>query len=412
MPDRRRRRSPNHPALRPIPVQDATGEMSWPLVERRRAVRTDDPVGQIDQLARANELLLALQKMAVTLSSSLDVDEVIQRGVEQARRVVKADTIIVALYDRSDDRWSLVAGPDSVIDVAVLPADSPVARCVDSDRPLVLTGGQLWSEADHGVYQVLRARGDVLGFLAGEWSGGHEPAIAEREAIVGVADALALALDNARIFSRLADRVAHDERSRVARELHDRVSGSLAAIGYELDDVARGLGEVERAAITRVRAHLGETVTDLRDLLDDLRTDRDGHSIDRGSIATLIERTTRRSGIAVTLRHDLDPSSATFDVLRTDGSATELHLMIREALLNAERHSGAGNILVELEEKEGSVVIRVSDDGRGFDHTKVGHGLSGMRERADWIGASLDVAPDTRGTVVTITLPVELQSAT
>ncbi len=384
--------------------------MMWPLVERRRTVRPDDHVGQIDQLARANELLLALQKMAVTLSSSLDVDEVIQRGVEQARRVVKADTIIVALYDRSDDRWSLVAGPDSVIDVAVLPVDSPVLRCVASDRPLVLTGEQLWSEADHGVYQVLRARGDILGFLAGEWSGGHEPAIAETEAIIGVADALALALDNARIFSRLADRVAHDERSRVARELHDRVSGSLAAIGFELDDVARGLGDVERAAIARVRAHIGETVTDLRDLLDDLRTDRDGHSIDRASIAALIERTTRRSGIAVILRHDLDASSS-LDVLRTDGSASELHLMIREALLNAERHSGARNILVELEEKEGSVVIRVSDDGRGFDHTKVGHGLSGMRERADWIGASLDVAPGTRGTVVTISLPVELRGA-
>ena len=391
-------------------MQDATGEMMWPLVERRRTVRPDDHVGQIDQLARANELLLALQKMAVTLSSSLDVDEVIQRGVEQARRVVKADTIIVALYDRSDDRWSLVAGPDSVIDVAVLPVDSPVLRCVASDRPLVLTGEQLWSEADHGVYQVLRARGDILGFLAGEWSGGHEPAIAETEAIIGVADALALALDNARIFSRLADRVAHDERSRVARELHDRVSGSLAAIGFELDDVARGLGDVERAAIARVRAHIGETVTDLRDLLDDLRTDRDGHSIDRASIAALIERTTRRSGIAVILRHDLDASSS-LDVLRTDGSASELHLMIREALLNAERHSGARNILVELEEKEGSVVIRVSDDGRGFDHTKVGHGLSGMRERADWIGASLDVAPGTRGTVVTISLPVELRGA-
>ncbi len=410
MPDRRRRRSPNHPALRPIPVQDATGEMSWPLVERRRAVRSDDPVAQIDHLARANELLLALQKMAVTLSSSLDVDEVIQRGVEQARRVVRADTIIVALYDRSDNRWTFVAGPDSVVEVAVLAIDSPVLRCVESDRPLILTGEQLWSEADHGVYQVLRARGDVLGFLAGEWSGGHRPAVAETEAIVGVADALALALDNARIFSRLADRVAHDERSRVARELHDRVSGSLAAIGFELDDIARGLSDVERAAIARVRTHLGETVTELRELLDDLRSDRDGQTIDRASIETLIESTSRRSGIPVTLRHDLDASS-TLDILRSDGSAAELHLMIREALLNAERHSGAENILVEIEDKEGTLVIRVSDDGRGFDHEKIGHGLSGMRERAEWIGASLDIAPGARGTMVTITLPVELQSA-
>lgn len=112
----------------------------------------------------------------------------------------------------------------------------------------------------------------------------------------------------------------------------------------------------------------------------------------------------------MTLRHDIDASS-TLDILRSDGSAAELHLMIREALLNAERHSGARNILVEIEDKEGTLVIRVSDDGRGFDHEKIGHGLSGMRERAEWIGASLDIAPGARGTMVTITLPVELQSA-
>lgn len=384
--------------------------MSWPLVERRRAVRTDDPMAQIDQLARANELLLALQKMAVTLSSSLDVDEVIQRGVEQARRVVKADTIIVALYDRANDRWSIAAGPDSVVDGAVVPVDSPVLRCVASDRPLTLTGDQLWSDADHGVYHVLRARGDVLGLLAGEWSTGHQPLVAETEAIVGVADALALALDNARIFSRLADRAAHDERSRVARELHDRVSGSLAAIGFELDDIARGLGEQGRVAIARVRAHLGETVTEIRELLDDLRTDDDGRSIDRASIVALVERTMGRSGITVTLEHDLT-SSATLEALRTDGSAVELHLMVREALLNAERHSGARNILVEVRETENTVIIRVTDDGRGFDPSSVGHGLFGMRERAAWIGAALEILPGVPGTVITIALPVEARGA-
>lgn len=387
-------------------MQDATGEMSWPLVERRREVRQVDPVAQIDQLARANELLLALQKMAVTLSSSLDVDEVIRRGVEQARRVVKADTIIVALFDRSDGSWSIVAGPDSLLGTRAIPAHSPALRCIESDRPLESTGDQLWIDADHGVYQTLRARGEVLGVLAGEWSAGHRPSVAEREAIVGVADALALALDNARIFSRLADRAASDERSRVARELHDRISGSLAAIGFELDDVARGLGDSGRAAVTRVRSHVNATVTELRELLDDLRGDVHGRGVDRASLSELVDRTARRSGMSVTLDHRID-SVDIIESLRADGSATELHLITREALLNAERHSAAARVTVEVLVHDDEVLVRVSDDGRGLDTSRAGHGISGMRERAEWIGATLTIESTNAGTVVTIRLPLE-----
>lgn len=406
MSERRRRRSPNHPALRPVPVQDETGEMSWPLVERRRAVRSDDPSGHLEQLARANELLLSLQKMAVTLSSSLDADEVVQRGVENARRVVTADAIIVALLDQTDGSWTVVAGPDDVIGSDSLQEQSPALRCVDSDRPIETWFGTLWSMAGHGVYQALRARGQVLGFIAGEWTEGRSATVAEREAIVGVADSLALALDNARIFGRLAERVARDERSRVARELHDRVSGSLAAIGFELDDISRGVDEAKRGEIIRVREHVSSTISDIRRLLDDLRADRDGRALDATSMNELADRMARRSGMEVIVIHRID-SESVLQQLATDGTATEIHLIVREALLNVERHSGARQVVLDLSMNDDRVIVVIRDDGRGFDPDLRGHGISGMRERAEWIGAAFQIESDNSGTTVTITHPLE-----
>jgi len=389
-----------------VPVQDETGEMSWPLVERRRSVRSDDPSGHLEQLARANELLLSLQKMAVTLSSSLDADEVVQRGVENARRVVSADAIIVALLDQTDGSWSVVAGPDDVIATDSLNGRSPAFRCLDNDRPIETSDGTLWRMAGHGVYHALRARGQVLGFIAGEWTQGRSATVAEREAIVGVADALALALDNARIFARLAERVARDERSRVARELHDRVSGSLAAIGFELDDLSRGVDEAKRAEIMRVREHVGSTISDIRRLLDDLRADRDGRALDASSVKELADRMTRRSGVKVTVNHRID-SDSVLHQLATDGTATEIHLMMREALLNVERHARARHVVLDLSLSDDQVNVVIRDDGRGFDPELRGHGISGMRERAEWIGASLLIDSGADGTAVTIRLPLE-----
>jgi len=377
--------------------------MSWPLVERRRAVRSADPSGHLEQLARANELLLSLQKMAVTLSSSLDVDEVIQRGVENARRVVSADTIIVALRDITNHAWSIVAGPDAVVGSDGVTEGSPALRCLDNDRPVESETGTLWLEAGHGVYQSLRARGQTLGFIGAEWTVGQRPTVAEREAIVGVADALALALDNANIFSRLAERVAQDERSRVARELHDRVSGSLAAIGFELDDLARGADVDTRARITRVREHVGSTIADIRGLLDDLRADRDGRTLDATSVRELTDRMSSRSGIDVEVDHRIDAVDILHD-LAADGTATEIHLIMREALLNVERHSGARTLHLALFLRDEEVVVRIRDDGRGFDPSLRGHGISGMRERAEWIGAILDIDSGPSGTTVEIRL--------
>jgi signal transduction histidine kinase len=69
----------------------------------------------------------------------------------------------------------------------------------------------------------------------------------------------------------------------------------------------------------------------------------------------------------------------------------ELLRVLQEALVNARRHSGAGNVEVRLRAGGGTLVAEVTDDGRGFDtaSTRAGVGLSAMRERVEGLGGSV-----------------------
>jgi len=110
--------------------QDETGELSWPLVDRRQG-RTDPPSGRerrtdidqdaIDQLSSANQLLLSLQKIAITLPSSLDLETVLDQAVAQVPELVGADIVTILLANKDATRLTIVRGRGSanLLEIAV-----------------------------------------------------------------------------------------------------------------------------------------------------------------------------------------------------------------------------------------------------------------------------------------------------
>ena len=85
--------------------------------------------------------------------------------------------------------------------------------------------------------------------------------------------------------------------------------------------------------------------------------------------------------------------------------ADELMLVMREALFNAERHSSARNIRVRFETAGNDLLLSVTDDGIGVGSAPPGHGISGMRERTEWIGATFDIESSPHGTTVSVRVP-------
>ncbi len=200
------------------------------------------------------------------------------------------------------------------------------------------------------------------------------------------------------------------ERTRVSREIHDTLLQSLGAIGMELETIAQEVDSSQAAAIRslrRLRRQVAHSVGEARQSIWELRSDR-------------IE--TR--GLAEALRHwTADGSSGKIehaDIVeagrsrRYSAEIEEQLLRIgQEAITNAVRHSGSKHIHVVVEHQRESVVLRVSDDGRGFvpedclaargEHW----GLVTIRERAARIGGHLTIASKPNaGTRVEAIVPV------
>jgi two-component system sensor histidine kinase UhpB len=184
------------------------------------------------------------------------------------------------------------------------------------------------------------------------------------------------------------------ERVGIARDLHDEVGQLLTGVLLELDSIADAAPE-HRPEIDGAKEAVRRALDEVRRISSELRPEMLEHL---GLVSALIELTTtfgRVSGIEV--RHDFDSS------LPKLAPETELavYRIAQESLTNVARHSGANRVSVALEQGPGSIVLRVGDDGRGFDGSQPEEhgGLRSMRERALLINGALAIKESPRGGV-------------
>jgi signal transduction histidine kinase len=229
----------------------------------------------------------------------------------------------------------------------------------------------------------------------------------DEELLVILAQHAAIALTNARLYERSRELTIVGERARIAHELHDAVSQKIfslrltaqAAAALVDRDPVRAKGELRQVA-----ALAAEAADELRSAVVELRPaalDEDG------LVATL------RTQVQVLDR--AHTARVTFQALgvRVLPAAQEEALLrvAQEALHNALRHADAGRVDVTLARHGRGALLRVSDDGSGFDPSAVRQagrhlGLVSMRDRASGVGGGLTVesAPG-KGTVIEMEVP-------
>ncbi|MEU1531727.1 GAF domain-containing sensor histidine kinase [Streptomyces fagopyri] len=229
----------------------------------------------------------------------------------------------------------------------------------------------------------------------------------DEELLTILAQHAAIALTNARLYERSRELTIAEERSRLAHELHDAVSQKLfslrltaqAAAALVDRDPARAKGELHQVA-----ALAAEAAEELRAAVIELRPaalDEDG------LVATL------RTQIQVLDRAHSARVTFTGRGVRALPAAQEEAVLrvAQEALHNALRHSAAARVDVLLEKRGPGAVLRVSDDGGGFDPTAIRSagrhlGLVSMRDRSSGVGGTLTVesAPG-KGTTIEMEVP-------
>jgi signal transduction histidine kinase len=253
----------------------------------------------------------------------------------------------------------------------------------------------------------------VLGalYLANKRGGGGFTA-ADEELLGVLAAHAAIALTNARLYERERELTVVEERTRLARELHDAVAQKL----FSLRLTVSAASELVERDPARARDSLGEVLRLSADALAELRSAifqlRPAELGDDGLAATLrahVEVLRRVHHVRIDL--DDDPE-APLPPLATEAEDAVFRVA-QEALHNAVRHAGADRISVSLRPRGGRVVLEVRDDGAGFDLRAVERvsrrlGLASMRARALAAGGGLALASAPgRGTAVRLEVPAE-----
>ncbi|MFH8564163.1 GAF domain-containing sensor histidine kinase [Streptomyces sp. NPDC017988] len=371
--------------------------------------------------------LNAVSAALLAMSRHLEVRDVLKTIVASARDLLDAEYAALGVPDDhggfaqfvvdgvSDEQWKAI-GPlprQHGILAAMLQKAEP-ERLADVREDPRFEG---WPAAHPDMSDFLglpiRYGDETLGalFLANKRcpkpQGGCGFTADDEELLSLLAQHAAIALSNARLYERSRELTIAEERSRLAHELHDAVSQKLfslrltaqAAAALVDRDPTRAKGELQQVA-----ALAAEAADELRSAVVELRPaalDEDG------LVATL------RTHIQVLHRaHSAEVTFESNGVRALPASQEEAMLRVaQEALHNALRHSGAARVQVLLDKRGAGAVLRVADDGTGFDPKAIRRagrhlGLVSMRDRASGVGGRLTVeSVPGKGTTIEMEVP-------
>ena len=203
---------------------------------------------------------------------------------------------------------------------------------------------------------------------------------------------------------REATRRVEAERVRIARELHDVLAHTLAAVNVQTAAAAAALDtrpDITRESLAQARSSTKTALAELRATLHVMRD-----SVDRAPAPTLdqlddIVAVAQAAGLQVTLQVDVPAHLS-------DGTALAADRIVQEAVTNTIRHSHARNVAISLTATDRTLRVEVVDDGQSAPSPAsepTGLGLLGMRERAHALGGELDHGHTGGGYRVIATLP-------
>jgi nitrate/nitrite-specific signal transduction histidine kinase len=349
--------------------------------------------------------LEALYSADEQLYRHLDLDQVLQTLVEVAVDILQADKGSLMVWDAQQEKMVVRAArgfsPETVAQMSFAFGEGTVGHVVATGEPVIV--GDVQSDprvARHitepeGIRSFMHVPIEIDGQIFGVFNVdytqlrafGHE----EQRLFMALAQRAALAIENAQLYGHARQVAVFEERQRLARELHDAVTQTLFSASliaevlprlWELNPDegrhrVRELHELTRGALAEMRALLVElrpAALEEADLSDLLRQ--------------LADSITGRARVPVTLQVDSTcPLPPQIKVA--------LYRIAQEVLNNVAKHSGASQATISLRCEHDAVELMVSDDGRGFDPRNVPPehlGLGIMRERAEVIGATLEIA--------------------
>ncbi len=377
---------------------------------------------------KRNHELSILNSMAQALNRSVELDQTLRTTLGQVAQLLGLHTGWIWLLDEETGESYLAAEQNLPPALSKNPRRmSGRCYCLDTYRSGDLSGAanisvvtcsrlrDLVDGTDGLRYHAsipLYAHGKKLGVLNVASTDWRELSADDLRILYTIGDLAGIAIERARLFTRSAKLGAVEERSRLARELHDTLAQGLAGIALQLecaDALLDGEGDREQLrriiqqALALTRANLEETrrsVQDLRAAPLEGRTLADALQV---LVAQMAESVAGQPRLTFAMVGESRPLSVRLE--------NGLYRLAQEALTNAIRHAGAAQVSVRLETTPHRIRLIVDDDGQGFDPAEVAdgrYGLIGMNERTKLLGGTLrlESGPNT-GSRLEVVIPLE-----
>jgi two-component system, NarL family, sensor histidine kinase DevS len=401
----------------------------WAAIAVENARLYHNVESQRDEMEHAVHRLEATTEIARAIGGETDLDRILEIVVKRGRALVEARSLLILLREGAELAPASVAGEDAgrfararipikgSIPGQVLEARAP--RRIQSLDPSLMARPGSQGAGIAALLVPLVFRGRALGVLVAldPLGGGTGFGDEDEHVLVPFATSAATAVATAQTVAedRTRDSIAatERERGRWARELHDESLQSLAGLRVllsaarrsdpeEIDDLlAQGIDQVDGA------------IAEMRRLIADLRpTTLDELGLGP-ALEALGERTVASGAIDVEMNIDLEQDAGEAERRLIVEIEDTVFRLVQEALTNVARHSEADRARVDVSEVDGTLRVRISDKGCGFDPSERGggFGLVGMRERVSLAGGQLELhsAPG-EGTTIEATLPTRRRS--
>jgi len=379
-------------------------------------------------LTRRNVDMSLLNGIASTLTSSLELDEILNKTLGHVMNYmsVEAGEIFLLEEDNMSLRMVLHRGQaaeafwtrnvfkmgEGYIGIVAQTRKSLVSSDIENDLRFVRSA--VVKAGFQQIACVPMLSGDQLMGVMSVAKMGDDP-IDERsvQMLTAVGNWAGLAIENAQLHTNARRLAVLEERDRIGMDLHDGIIQSIYGVGLSLESALHSINEDPKDARDRLQHSiegLNQTIRDLRSYILDLRPRQMGNDGLVSGIKRLIAeyRANTFADVQFTER-DFDPNTLT-----QTQSMTLFHIC-QEALANAAKHAKARNVQISLWTTDDRILMEINDDGNGFNmdsmSTNIGHGLANMSTRANALGGEADISSNlNEGTTILVWIPRHISS--
>ncbi len=395
-----------------VPSRDELGDLAEAfnaMRQRLKSTHTENAL-LLTETRRREQETIALHRLMMSISASLEIQQVLDAIAEGAREILNADISAVGLVDETHHhvlvkacagtRTENLKGLAIPLGELISGKHSVKPICIEKWRPDLPLPRIAELIAQEGIVSSLAAplwsNGRLHGYVGVMTRQPRHFTKEDTQLFMSLALQVVVAIENAELYRQMRYLAILEERDRLAREMHDNLAQMLGYMNIKTaiidDQLGRDQVTQARSSLLELKRIAKEAYTDVREAIFNLRsTMPSGY----GLVPVLKEY------LAEYRAHcGIDAQLAVEDAYLAMFPAeveVQVNRIIQEALTNVRKHSGASKVWVRFERDNHHVKIRIEDDGKGFDPAQLKQdgqrhfGLQIMRERAESVGGELEI---------------------